>query len=134
VLHLVVDGANVVGSRPDGWWRDRAGAARRLAARLVAALDEPAALAAALGGAPDADLRAHLVLEGAARAVDLPGHPALAVVRAPTDGDAAVAELAVTLPGDVVVVTADRALRARVTAVGAAVTGPGALLAALPDG
>ena len=26
---LVVDGANVVGSVPDGWWKDRAGAARR---------------------------------------------------------------------------------------------------------
>ena len=27
---LVVDAANVVGSVPDGWWRDRAGATRRL--------------------------------------------------------------------------------------------------------
>ena len=27
---IIVDGANVVGSRPDGWWRDRAGAAVRL--------------------------------------------------------------------------------------------------------
>jgi hypothetical protein len=25
---LLVDAANVVGSRPDGWWRDRAGAPR----------------------------------------------------------------------------------------------------------
>jgi predicted RNA-binding protein with PIN domain len=31
---LVVDGNNVMGSRPDGWWRDRAGAARRLVAQL----------------------------------------------------------------------------------------------------
>ena len=29
-LTVVVDAANVVGSRPDGWWKDRAGAARRL--------------------------------------------------------------------------------------------------------
>lgn len=29
-MHWVVDGNNVFGSRPDGWWRDRAGAARRL--------------------------------------------------------------------------------------------------------
>src|SRR6266540_35998 len=29
-LVLVVDAANVVGSRPDGWWRDRHGAAERL--------------------------------------------------------------------------------------------------------
>ena len=32
---LVVDGANVVGSRPDGWWKDRAGAARRLHEALL---------------------------------------------------------------------------------------------------
>src|SRR3954469_23183276 len=32
---IVVDGANVVGSRPDGWWRDRPGAARRLLAGLI---------------------------------------------------------------------------------------------------
>jgi hypothetical protein len=29
-LTIIVDGANVVGSRPDGWWHDRAGAAVRL--------------------------------------------------------------------------------------------------------
>ena len=33
---LVVDGMNVIGSRPDGWWRDRDRAARRLLARLQA--------------------------------------------------------------------------------------------------
>jgi len=27
---LVIDAANVVGSVPDGWWRDRAGATTRL--------------------------------------------------------------------------------------------------------
>ncbi len=31
---IIVDGANVVGSRPDGWWRDRAGAALRLRDQL----------------------------------------------------------------------------------------------------
>jgi predicted RNA-binding protein with PIN domain len=30
----LVDGMNVVGSRPDGWWRDRRGAMRALAAEL----------------------------------------------------------------------------------------------------
>src|SRR5918998_5402981 len=34
---LVVDEANVVGSRPDGWWRDRAGAAERLLRDIAAA-------------------------------------------------------------------------------------------------
>jgi 8-oxo-dGTP diphosphatase len=32
----VVDVANVMGSRPDGWWRDRAGAAVRLYSELAA--------------------------------------------------------------------------------------------------
>ena len=103
--HLVVDGANVVGSRPDGWWRDRAGAAARLAERLVAALD---------AGALDAD-RVHLVLEGAAKAAVVPDHPRLEIVRAPADGDSAIVELAAALPGDVTVVTADRGLRARLS-------------------
>ncbi|HEX4110736.1 MAG TPA: RNA-binding protein [Solirubrobacteraceae bacterium] len=38
-MRWVVDGLNVIGSRPDGWWRDRRAAVRR----LVAALDEFAA-------------------------------------------------------------------------------------------
>jgi uncharacterized protein YaiI (UPF0178 family) len=39
VARWLVDGNNVMGSRPDGWWRDRAGAMQR----LVAALDDRAA-------------------------------------------------------------------------------------------
>jgi hypothetical protein len=117
--HLVVDGANVVGSRPDGWWRDRAGAATRLAEQLVAALDT---------GALDVD-RVHLVLEGAARGAVVPEHPRLAVVRAQADGDSAIVELAAALAGDVTVVTADRGLRARLTA---RAVGPGILLDRLP--
>jgi predicted RNA-binding protein with PIN domain len=41
---LLVDGNNVIGSVPDGWWRDRPGAVRRLLARLqclAATLAEP---------------------------------------------------------------------------------------------
>jgi len=33
---LIVDGANVMGSRADGWWRDRAGAMARLHGELAA--------------------------------------------------------------------------------------------------
>ena len=33
---LIVDGMNVIGSRPTGWWRDRDGAALRLTERLRA--------------------------------------------------------------------------------------------------
>jgi hypothetical protein len=138
MLHVIVDGANVVGSRPDGWWRDRPGAARRLAGRLSAALTvDPARLADALGRS-GSELRVHLVLEGAAaRVEDLPTHPHLAVVHAEADGDSAIAQLAADLADagtddPVLVVTADRGLRERVRATGAATTGPGSLLDALP--
>ncbi len=134
---MIVDGANVVGSRPDGWWRDRAGAARRLAGKLVAALvDDPDSLASALLGTPCGDgcsLRIHLVLEGAARSADLPTHPQLVVHRAKTDGDTAITALVRGLTGDsVLVVTADRALRDQVHAAGATAVGPATLLHALP--
>jgi hypothetical protein len=145
MLHVVVDGANVVGSRPDGWWRDRAGAARRLTGQLVAALAaDPSAVAeltthrSASGAA--AEVTVHLVLEGAAARVDdLPVHPRLAVVRAPADGDSAIAALVDELvgtaaDGGVLVVTADRALRERVRSAGADTTGPGSLLRALGSG
>ena len=32
---VFVDGNNVMGSRPDGWWRDRAEAVRRLVAEII---------------------------------------------------------------------------------------------------
>jgi hypothetical protein len=117
---LVVDGANVVGARPDGWWRDRAGAAARLHARLVAA-----------GQAMGAD-RVVLVLEGRARA----GVPeglveGVETVHASGDGDDEVVRQATAAARDgltTTVVTADRELVARVTAAGADTTGPGWLL------
>lgn len=31
----IVDGMNVIGSRPDGWWRDRPAAMRRLASEIA---------------------------------------------------------------------------------------------------
>jgi hypothetical protein len=137
VLHVIVDGANVVGSRPDGWWRDREGAARRLAGRIAAALTVDSRGLAEAFGHPGADLRVHLVLEGAAAQVeDLPTHPRLTVVRARADGDSTIAALAADLATDgsspIVVVTADRALRERVRDAGATTAGPGTLLNALP--
>jgi rRNA-processing protein FCF1 len=56
-------------------------------------------------------------------------------VHAPADGDSAIVDLVGALVGvadRVLVVTADRGLRERVTAAGAEVTGPNALLDALP--
>lgn len=134
VAHLVVDGANVVGSRPDGWWRDRAGAARRLAEKIHRVLvAEPGALVRAAGVQAERP-QVHLVLEGEARlARDLPTHPLLTVVRADADGDATIAQLAGDLPPPVVVVTADRALQQRVADTGAGVAPPGALLRILDE-
>lgn len=115
---LVVDAANVVGSRPDGWWRDRAGAARRLHERLSVA-DLPVD-------------RVLLVLEGAAKAGVPPGsESAVEVVHAPGSGDDEIVAVVagVRAAGDAVtLVTADRGLRARVEALGAEVVGPGWLL------
>lgn len=130
--HLIVDGANVVGSRPDGWWHDRPAAARRLAEQLAGA---DRVLLAELAGGPSSELTVHLVLEGRAKQARglLPDAPGLQVVLAPDDGDAAIAELAEALNAEpVTVVTADRALRARVHEVGATTTGPGSLLGLLP--
>jgi hypothetical protein len=121
--HLVVDAANVVGSRPDGWWRDRAGAAARLAAEIVDALET---------GTLDAD-QVHLVLEGAAKAADVRPHSRLEVVRATADGDSAIVDLVAGLPGPAVtVVTADRGLRARLPK--GEVVGPSELLRLLRPG
>ncbi|MFB9236426.1 hypothetical protein ACFFWC_12835 [Plantactinospora siamensis] len=113
---LVVDAANVMGSRPDGWWRDRAGAAVRLRDRLERV---------AGAGRPDLPppVRVVLVVEGAARGV--PDGDLVGVVAAAGSGDDAVVELVRAEPGRRrVVVTADRELRRRVTELGAEVRGP----------
>lgn len=118
---LVVDAANVVGSVPDGWWRDRRGAAERLRDRL-------AADAAAGGPALPVDpAEVVLVVEGAARGVA--SVPGVRVEAADGSGDDRIVELvAAREPGRrCVVVTADRELRERVRALGAEVLGPRAV-------
>ena len=126
---LVVDAANVVGSRPDGWWRDRAAAAARLHGRLVTA-DARGRLGAE---------RVLLVLEGRARAgVPVGAEGPVETVHAPGDGDDEVVRQVAGVVGDgprVEVVTSDRGLAERVEPLGAAVVRPGRLLAALdPSG
>ena len=125
---LIVDAANVVGSRPDGWWRDRAGAAERLHEQLAAA------------ALPYDEVL--LVLEGRAR----DGRPAgedrhVLTVHAPGSGDDAIIGAVTGRLGtsdqtdresveapDVLVVTADRGLRGRVESAGGATRGPSWLL------
>ncbi len=115
---LVVDGANVVGSRPDGWWKDRPGAARRLHDQLLRAdLDHDEVV---------------LVLEGAAKAGVRAGRDLhVRTVHAPRDGDSAIVALVAELAGAgdrCTVVTADRVLAGLVSARGAVVSSPSSLL------
>ncbi|WP_422774764.1 hypothetical protein ACN28C_22015 [Plantactinospora sp. WMMC1484] len=120
---LVVDAANVVGSRPDGWWRDRAGATARLRDRLA-----PIRRHGLPGLVPPVEVV--LVVEGAARRVGTT--EGVRVVAAEGSGDdAIVGLLRAECPAgrSCVVVTADRALRDRVTALGAQVRGPRWLVA-----
>lgn len=110
---VVVDAANVVGSVPDGWWRDRQGAAERLRDRLasegVPAVSGPVEIV--------------MVVEGAARGVE--SVPGVRVSSAPGSGDDHIVEV-VASAGErsVLVITADRELRRRVGELGADVAGP----------
>lgn len=116
---LLIDAANVVGSRPTGWWRDRAGAARTLVDQVRAAVDsgrlaQPVVVVLegkARGGVPD----------GAADGVT--------VLHAAGSGDDMLIDVASNASDQVVtLVTADRDLRRRAEALGADVVGPGSLL------
>jgi hypothetical protein len=118
-VFVVVDAANVVGSVPDGWWRDPAGATERLRDALAAAGPKVVP-----GASDDAELV--LVVEGAARGVK--PVPGVRVVAAKGEGDDAIVELLQREgTGHDIVVTADRGLRERVKTLGAHVVGPRAL-------
>lgn len=128
VVDLVVDVANVMGSRPDGWWRDRSGAAARLT-RSLAAL--PGTVVAAPDGREVGIEAVHAVVEGQARGV--PAVDGVVLVRADTDGDTSIARVCADLLAaghHPLAVTADRGLRARL-AVGTTVAGPRWLLEVL---
>ncbi|MGK9146758.1 NUDIX domain-containing protein [Plantibacter flavus] len=134
---VVVDVANVVGSRPNGWWKDRAGAARTFTTRL-AQLAHDGLDASSL----DLDFNrwwpAYVaVVEGQARGTRLDatvagsGHElraGVSVVDAAASGDDAIVDVVRGLSGAVVVVSSDRGLRERVEALGATVRGAGWLL------
>jgi hypothetical protein len=115
---LLVDAANVIGSRPDGWWRDRAGAARRFVDRVRTAtrqgrLDPPVVV----------------VLEGDGRRGAGQGTlDGVQVVHAPAEGDDTIAGIVDRADVAVTVVTADRGLRARVGSAPTRVVGPRWLL------
>jgi hypothetical protein len=118
---LVIDAANVVGSRPTGWWRDRPAAARAFVERVRAAtrtgrLVEPVVV----------------VLEGAARGgVEAATAHGVSVVHAPRSGDDTLVAVVEEAADEVTLVSADRALRDRAQALGAHVASPGWLLGLL---
>ena len=117
---VFVDGNNVMGSRPDGWWRNRAEAAQRLVAEI-------APLARRCGGAWT------IVFDGSGPGGMAP-QECLAVVHAghgTRDGaDDRIVELVGAIPdrATALVYTSDAGLRARVRALGAQVAGARSLL------
>jgi 8-oxo-dGTP diphosphatase len=146
----VVDVANVMGARADGWWRDRAGAALRLV-REVQALarqeDSPAGAWVLVLEGRARDATASVQEEVLPDADAPPGADwvpeaddelsTVRVVSAPGIGDdaivGAVAE-AVAREESCLVVTADRELRRRCEELNASVVGPGWLLRQLAPG
>jgi uncharacterized protein YaiI (UPF0178 family) len=119
---LIVDVANVIGSRPTGWWRDRPGATRQFVERVRATVTVGRLVPPVM-----------LVVEGQARGgvgeSDVDG---ISVVHAPGAGDDTIATRA-AMYDEVVVVTADRALADRVRAVSGNIVGPNWLLDQLID-
>nr|WP_315267338.1 NUDIX hydrolase [Microbacterium lemovicicum] len=131
---VVVDVANVVGSVPDGWWKDRAGAARRLVERLERLSDR--GMDAAALGLPETTWFPGFVavVEGDGRSAADSSTPAVRVVAAERSGDDAIVAQTVELRAaghDVRVVTSDRELAGRVTDAGASVAGTSWLLGQL---
>lgn len=116
-MPLIVDGMNVIGSRPDGWWRDRPAAMEALVGRL-------GALAEAEGEAVT------VVFDG--RPFELAAPPGVEVMFASRRGrDAADDEIVALVersaePSGLLVVTSDDDLAGRVRALGAEVVGAGA--------
>lgn len=143
---ILVDAANVVGSVPNGWWRDRRGAAQKLIDQL-AQLTHAGLPAAPLGlDATTWHAEVDVVVEGEARGASGPadqpthtGNPGnsgrLSVIEAPGEGDDAIvaqAQARLAEGARVIVVTSDRGLQARVAANGADYRGTSWLLGILP--
>lgn len=93
-LTIIVDVANVMGARPDGWWKDRAAAALRLR-REVSALAERGLVVTdlpreALGEGPAGERcfpNWVLVLEGKARAAAAADHHGSLAIAEPAQGE-----------------------------------------------
>ncbi len=140
-LTIVIDAANVVGSRPGGWWRDRLGAARRLREQLARVAREGIDARSLPDGVSGGELagmlpRVVLVVEGEAKPLADEAaqtrwwDAAISVHPAAADGDTAIvtqAHLMQQADAQTLVITADRGLRQRL-ARGVHVQGPSWLL------
>jgi predicted RNA-binding protein with PIN domain len=111
----LVDGMNLIGTRPDGWWRDRRGAMRKLVEELERfAAAEGDEVAVIFDGRPfDLDANRVEVVFASRRG------------RNAADDDIAARAEADADPGSLRVVTSDRELAERVSAAGVAVVGSG---------
>ena len=115
---LLVDAANVVGSRPTGWWKDRAGAAERFVEQVRASTNAERLTGPVI-----------VVLEGQARRGVGEGlADGVEVVHAAGEGDDTLADIAAANPGPLTLVTADRQLAERVRRSGVEVVSPTWLL------
>jgi predicted RNA-binding protein with PIN domain len=120
VTRWIIDGMNVIGSRPTGWWHDRPGAMQQLVHELLV-LDEPVTV----------------IFDG--RAHDAGGGERVAVSFARRSGpDAADDDVAALVarhpdPASLTVVTSDAALASRVHEAGGEVVGAGAFLRRLDE-
>ena len=120
---LLIDAANVIGSRPTGWWRDRPGAARSFVERVrTAARDAKVAEPVVV------------VLEGyARRGIGEGVVDGVTVSHAPHSGDDTLIAVATKATDHVTLISADRGLRQRAEALGASVVGPNWLLGLLDE-
>jgi predicted RNA-binding protein with PIN domain len=117
-VHLIVDGMNVIGSEPNGWWRDRGGARRRLVEDLARLAHQGTEVVVVFDGRPTAGEDG----EGAGAAVHVAFAPG-----GPNAADDAIVDMVSRLPRpeDSTVVTSDRALVERVRRWGAKVESAG---------
>jgi predicted RNA-binding protein with PIN domain len=123
VTRWLVDGMNVIGARPDGWWRDRRAAMRRLTEALERFASET--------GEP-----VTVVFDG--RPHDIPAgrvNVRFAARRGPDAADDDIADLAAAdpEPASLRIVTSDAALAERARGVGSEVVGAGAFRGRLDE-
>ena len=129
---VIVDAANVVGSRPDGWWKDRSGAAARLHGAVSTLARE--GVPAAAFDLPESWWWPEfvVVLEGDARAATVTEAERVTVRLAAGSGDDEIVEqVRLSFDGGaehIIVVTADHQLRNRVERLGTGFAGPRVLL------